>query len=79
MIGARRRSRMVNFRVTDEEYAQVLAAGSAAGARGVSDFVRSIVLIETTRARERETMDRMAARLDALSARLEQVLSKEGV
>ncbi len=41
---ARPRTRLVNFRVNDEEYAALLAACSEHGARSISDFARLAVL-----------------------------------
>jgi hypothetical protein len=40
----RPRTRLVNFRVNEEEYAAVLAACSQNGARSVSDFARLAVM-----------------------------------
>jgi hypothetical protein len=38
------RNRMVNFRVTDDEYRQLLTETRARGSRSVSDYARSTVL-----------------------------------
>lgn len=38
------RTRLVNFRVTDEEFAQLRSASDRQGARCLSDFARSVIL-----------------------------------
>ncbi len=38
------RTRLVNFRLTDDEYDHLIAACSLRGARSLSDFARSAVL-----------------------------------
>ena len=38
------RSRIINFRVTDEEFERLKAASALRGARCLSDFARSIIL-----------------------------------
>jgi hypothetical protein len=42
------RSRIVNFRVTDEEFEQMKSAQARQGARCMSDFARTTVLASTT-------------------------------
>lgn len=43
------RTRLVNFRLTDEEFEQLKAASSQQGARCVSDFVRFVILTPANR------------------------------
>lgn len=42
------RHRLVNFRLTDEEYAQLRSASVAHGARGLSEFARATLLAKLT-------------------------------
>ncbi len=44
------RNRLVNFRLTDEEFSYLRDACSAQGARSISDFARSAVLRQADRA-----------------------------
>jgi uncharacterized tellurite resistance protein B-like protein len=44
----RPRTRLVNFRVNDEEYSALVAACSQNGARSISDFARLSVLLRAT-------------------------------
>ncbi len=64
----RPRTRLVNFRVNEEEYAALLAACSQNGARSVSDFARLAVM------RQAGTGERQAAsvhwRLSALGHKM---------
>ncbi len=43
------RNRLVNFRLTDEEFTYLREACSAQGARSISDFARSAVLRQADR------------------------------
>jgi len=43
------RNRLVNFRLTDEEFTYLKEACSAQGARSISDFARSAVLRQADR------------------------------
>lgn len=69
-----KRHRIVNFRLTDEEYEQLRTASIAHGSRGLSDYARTIMLanittteptgrIETALARLTEALDRLTARV----------------
>ena len=72
-----KRHRIVNFRLTDEEYEQLRTASIAHGSRGLSDYARTIMLanitaeptnqfttrMETALARLTEALDRLTARV----------------
>ena len=70
------RTRLVNFRVTDEELRRLKIASSLANARCLSDFARSAIL-ETARVCEsdRAPTDPVADRLQAFDRRLSQLES----
>ena len=51
------RSRLVNFRLTDEEFELLKAASSRQGARCVSDFVRYVILTPHSRCPVSSTYD----------------------
>jgi hypothetical protein len=64
---SRPRTRLVNFRVNDEEYAALVAACSQNGARSISDFARLAVL---RRAGGGTRADKMQWRLAALGHKM---------
>jgi len=71
------RNRLVNFRVTDEEFRRLKTASSLKNARCLSDFARSVIL-ETASACESapESTDALADRLQAFDRRLARLESR---
>ncbi len=67
----RPRTRLVNFRVNEEEYAAVVAACSQNGARSVSDFARLAVMRQAG-VDERQTTS-MQWRLSALGHKMSEL------
>ena len=63
------RNRVVLFRLTQEEYAQVQQACAEGSARSVSDFARARILRQTTA--ESPALAQMQARLEALTHAVE--------
>lgn len=62
------RNRLVNFRLSEEEYERLDAACKAMGARSISDFARSAVL-------EKMSDKRLDARVAELEDRVNQIAS----
>jgi hypothetical protein len=55
------RSRILNFRVTEEEYRQVRRASAGIGCRGISDFARETILERARRAADPELLPALNA------------------
>jgi hypothetical protein len=65
------RKRLVNFRVTDEEFQRLKTASSLKNARCLSDFARSAILeVARTCESDRAPTDPVADRLQAFDGRL---------
>jgi len=60
MTFLKRRSRLLSFRVTQEEFDDLLAACAANGARNVSDFART-ALLQSCSSTDRRLADMEAA------------------
>ncbi len=75
---SRPRTRLVNFRVNEEEYAALVAACSENGARSLSDFARLAVLRRAGGGRQAPAMQwRLAAlghKMTELEGRVQQLL-----
>lgn len=78
------RNRLVNFRLSEEEFASLQAACRASGARSLSDFARSAVLASMERVGEGEPfrgemtlgpLSRLGRSVETLEMRVEQILS----
>lgn len=69
----KRRTRIVIFRLTDEEYEELRAACVDRGARNVSDFARTALM--QTVAGEREAVTSKLAQIESGVQRLEQLMS----
>lgn len=79
------RNRLVNFRLSEEEFESLKAACQASGARSLSDFARSAVLAAMERVGEGEPfrgemtlgpLSRLGRTVETLEVRVEQILSK---
>jgi hypothetical protein len=70
----KRRSRIVIFRLTDDEYAELKAACLHRGARNVSDFARTALL--QTIATEREDVTRKLSEIESGVHRLEKLITE---
>lgn len=68
------RNRLVNFRVTDEEYERLRSASLASGARSLSDFARAAVLRAAARHPRGERSEPASASLALRVAELETAL-----
>lgn len=53
----KRRSRIVSFRVSEEEYQQLFRASLQSGAHSVSDWARHLIRAESERAAQRRPAD----------------------
>jgi len=71
----KRRSRIVLFRLTDDEYEDLKAACVHRGARNVSDFARTALLQSITE--EREEVSRKLEQIESGVNRLEKLI--EGI
>ena len=76
------RSRLINFRVTDEELEQLKTAATVQGSRCLSEFARLVMLGTATGAQERpdgklSQFDRRLNVLEANVARLVDALASE--
>jgi hypothetical protein len=78
------RNRLVNFRLSEEEFEGLQAACRASGARSLSDFARSAVLQSMERVGEGESvrgevtlgpLSRLGRTVETLESRVEQILS----
>jgi hypothetical protein len=71
------RKRLINFRVTDEEFLRLKHASSMTNARCLSDFARSAIL-ETARASEpsQDTNGSVSEQLQAFDRRLARLESR---
>lgn len=61
------RSRLINFRVTEEEFDRLKSASAGCGARCLSDFARSVMLQTADDAGAPQVEDRLAAIEDRLA------------
>lgn len=78
------RNRLVNFRLSEEEFESLKTACQASGARSLSDFARSAVLSSMERVGEGEAvrgevtlgpLSRLGRTVETLEVRVEQILS----
>jgi hypothetical protein len=78
------RNRLVNFRLSEEEFQGLKAACETSGARSLSDFARSAVLSSMERVGEGESfrgevtlgpLSRLGRTVETLEVRVEQILS----
>ncbi|MFN7543743.1 MAG: plasmid mobilization protein [Acidobacteriota bacterium] len=78
----RPRTRLVNFRLSEEEYQQLKETCARSGARSVSDFARSSVLSGAAQADvpaasfPSERIDRMESLLLRIDSRLENLIDR---
>jgi hypothetical protein len=83
------RSRFISFRVTEEEFQQVVAASAQDGSRSFSDFARSVVLSavqdsDSVRGRPAPPdqklvcFDRRLAEIETNLARLMEAIARSG-
>jgi hypothetical protein len=70
----KRRSRIVIFRLTDDEYEELKAACVHRGARNVSDFARTALLQNI--ATEREDVTRKLSEIESGVHRLEKLITE---
>jgi hypothetical protein len=68
----KRRDRLVYFRISEEEFEQILKACDSKGARSVSDLARAAVQ-EFIRPVKRESEQQMFEALNSLSAMLDEI------
>lgn len=68
------RNRLVNFRVTDEEYERLRSASLASGARSLSEFARAAVLRAAARQPRGERSEPASTNLALRVAELETAL-----
>lgn len=64
------RKRLVNFRVTDQEFERIRSASDRQGARCISEFVRSLMLGNSTLDCSSEVRDSCRVRLGSYDQRL---------
>ncbi len=68
------KKRIVNFRLTEEEYRLLRDASTANGARTISDFARSVLLVQSGHSYSTngagETISRLELRLAELESKL---------
>ena len=69
---AKRRDRLVYFRISEEEFEQILKACDSKGARSVSDLARAAVL-EFIRPAKTEPGQQLSETLNSLSAVLDEI------
>ena len=69
------RSRLVNFRVTDEEFARLKAASDTCGARCLSEFARAVMLGAVEASPDSRSGESVRQELTAFSRRLAAVES----
>jgi hypothetical protein len=64
------RNRLINFRLTEEEFAQLRDSCRQQGARSVSDFARAAVLGQVENPRTKEGFGRLEQAILQLDARV---------
>jgi hypothetical protein len=78
------RNRLVNFRLSEEEFQGLKTACEASGARSLSDFARSAVLLSMERVGEGKVVPgeqsvgplaRLGRTVETLESRVEQILA----
>lgn len=67
------RKRLVNFRVTDQEFEQIKIASERQGARCISEFARSLMLGSLTGACEHDARNSCNSKLVSYDERLAQL------
>ena len=70
------RTRLVNFRLTDEEFEQLKTASSRQGARCVSEFVRHVILTAPNRCPASSSYDDNLMLFERRVATLEQSMTR---
>ena len=70
------RYRLLNFRLTDEEYDQLRSAAVEHGSRGLSDFARTILLSSLPAQAVRDRRESATASLSERLAKLEQAVDR---
>ncbi len=79
MVVFKRKTRMISFRVSEEEYRQLQAASLSSGARSVSDFARDnlFCLINAKPASAIEgRVDRISEALATLDGEIQRIRSR---
>lgn len=71
------RTRLVNFRLTDDEFENLRSAAMERGARSISDFARSAVLHSVNDADGDGRLDTIAGRLEGVLARISGLLDND--
>ncbi|MCU1237281.1 MAG: hypothetical protein JWP63_5248 [Candidatus Solibacter sp.] len=69
------RTRLVNFRLTEEEFEQLKTSSNRQGARCVSDFVRCVVLTPSSRCPVSSTCDESLSSFERRVAALERSIT----
>jgi uncharacterized protein (DUF1778 family) len=69
------RNRLINFRLTDEEFHAVHQACAQQGARSVSDFARAAVMDQVEKPRVGANLVRLEEAIAGLDARIVQLVS----
>ena len=67
----KRRSRIVSFRLSDEEYDSLKNVSATSGARSVSEFTRSVAFSTSGPERIEDTLRILSERMKAIDRRLE--------
>ncbi len=79
MTVLRARTKLIYFRVTEEEYAWLRSMCEATGARSLSDLVRTFLRERRDgQARQGDGVEALAARIDRLTALIEEMQGKAG-
>lgn len=68
------RYRVINFRLSSEEYESVYNAGEASGSRSISEFARSAVLEKAARAHNGQDISEQLRSLENRFERVEKVI-----
>ena len=69
------RNRLVNFRLTEEEFDQLRQACGDQGARSLSDFARSAVMRQVEQPQAGQPLNHLGEVVDQLENRLQQMLN----
>ena len=73
------RNRLVNFRLSDEEFCQLRDSCAGHGSRSISDFARSAVIEKITRGPEvgerQQRVEQLNSKVSELETRVEQLLN----
>ncbi len=70
------RNRLVNFRLSEEEFLLLQTTSEVSGARSLSDFARSAVLRAIEQARQPAPASDVASMIGSLDAKLQMVLER---